>query len=68
MELRRSRWVMVNLGVVEPLQRQLRRSRHQDPGEELQDFDNESSWDNSSSSTSEINSSTWDCLNEQLRN
>ena len=39
---------------------------YKDPPEELPDPDNESSWDNSSS-TSEINSSTWDSLNEQLR-
>ena len=39
---------------------------YKDPGEEVPDLDNESSWDNSSS-TSEINSTTWDSLNEQLR-
>ena len=39
---------------------------YKDPAEELPDLDNESSWDNSSS-TSEINSTTWDSLNEQLR-
>ena len=39
---------------------------YKDPAEEVPDLDNESSWDNSSS-TSEINSGTWDSLNEQLR-
>ena len=39
---------------------------YKDPAEELADLDNESSWDNSSS-TSEINSTTWDSLNDQLR-
>ena len=39
---------------------------YKDPAEEVPDLDNESSWDNSSS-TSEINSTTWDSLNEQLR-
>merc|ERR1711953_1543904 len=38
---------------------------YKDPAEELADLDNESSWDNSSS-TSEINSTTWDSLNDQL--
>jgi len=40
-------------------------SLYKDPGEEIPEIDTESSWDNSSS-TSEINSSTWDSLNDQL--
>ena len=44
----------------------LAKTSNKDPGEEIQDYDYETSWDNSSS-TSEINSSTWDSLNEQLR-
>ena len=39
---------------------------YKDHAEELPDLENESSWDNSSS-TSEINSTTWDSLNDQLR-